>query len=177
MRDLVETVIDGLMQQERMQQHRAQQKKLLSHNAVGSSVKPVNPMHLQHSVSRIAAADKEKDPSLWKVSRQFEAIFLQQMMAEMRKSVHKSDFIPSGFAEDVHASMMDEAVAGASVKQHSFGIADAIYRQLEQAQSASQPGQAAPEPLRMPTAIQGISTAADIKDMDHQTVEAENHAH
>jgi len=175
MRDLVESVIDDLMRQERLQQHRTQQK--LHHDRPASSSRPINPIHLQHGGNRIAAADKERDPALWKVSRQFESIFLQQMMSEMRRSVQKSDFLPSGFAEDVHASMMDEAIAGASVKQHSFGIADAIYRQLERTQSTSEAHAAGSEALRMSSAIQGISASADRTDMDHQRVEDGNDAH
>ncbi len=195
MRDLVETVIDGLLTQERLQQHTrqqhaTQQKQHLRATQRKTASQPINPMHLQHSSTRIASADKQKDPALWKVSRQFESIFLQQMMSEMRKTVDKSEFLPTGFAEDIHASMMDEAIAGASVKQHSFGIADAIYRQLEQAQQASRGVHADAASAHHSEArteartevrtqgIQGIAAAADISEMDHhQFVEAGSNAH
>lgn len=75
-----------------------------------------------------------RDPKLWKVSRQFEAIFVQQMLDEMHKSVPHSGFLPNGFAEQVHSSMFDQAVAGTISKNADLGIATAIYRQLAQIQ-------------------------------------------
>jgi len=169
MRDLVETVIDGLLQQEKMQQHAANQKK---HRTAMQSrptrTEIINQARLHSAGPKISASQKERDPALWKVSRQFEAIFVQQMMSEMRKTVQKSDFMPSGFAEDVHGSMMDEAIAQASVKQHSFGIADNIYRQLEAAQTRSKPSRS----------IQEISASADTLKMHHNvTLEVNGHAH
>jgi len=139
MRDLVETVIGGILQRERMQQHAQDQLR--------AAVKPgsapthhINKTRLHASGSQLPASNKARDPALWKVSKQFESIFVQQMMSEMRDTVQKSDFLPHGFAEDVHGSMMDAAIAQASVNHHSLGIADNIYRQLEAAQSrTSQP--------------------------------------
>ena len=174
MRDLVETVIDGILQREQMQQHaKRRQQHRAAIKSRPASAAPRNPMHLHAAPGRTIAADKSKDPALWKVSRQFEAIFVQQMMSEMRKTVQKSDFIPNGFAEDVHGSMMDDAIARASVRHHSFGIAENIYRQLEAAQSQGK--QTAASPHR---SIQEMSHAADkLKMDDNLTVEASNHAH
>ncbi|EAU54248.1 rod-binding protein [Mariprofundus ferrooxydans] len=141
MRDLVETVISGIMQRERMQQSHGQTQQ------INRSAKPAAqvPGHAAlHSVGyQVPVSDpQQKDPALWKASKQFEAIFLQQMMSEMRSTVTKSDFMPHGFAEDVHASMMDEAIAQASTQQGSIGIANAVYRQLE----AGNKTQAIPNP-------------------------------
>jgi len=173
MRDLVESVIDGLLQQEKMQQHAANQKK---HRATIKSrlahTQAINHSRLHATGSQMSLSQQDRDPALWKVSTQFEAIFVQQMMSEMRKTVHKSDFIPSGFAEDVHGSMMDEAIAQASVKHHSFGIAENIYRQLEAGQQAGRrPG------AQQPGSIQAISVTADKLQMKHDiTLEANRHA-
>lgn len=76
------------------------------------------------------SAAQGRDPKLWKVSRQFEAIFVQQMLDEMQKSVPHSGAMPNGFAEQVHTSMFDQAVAGSITKNADLGIASAIYRQL-----------------------------------------------
>jgi len=176
MRDLVETVIDGILQREKMQQHAQRQQQ---HRAAIKS-RPLQSNHAQlHAAPGHAiAAGKDKDPALWKVSRQFEAIFVQQMMSEMRKTVQKSDFIPNGFAEDVHGSMMDEAIAQASVRHHSFGIADNIYRQLEAAQARTagpRLKQTAPNPHQT---AQEISASADtLQISDDRTTEANNYAH
>ncbi len=171
MRDLVESVIDGLLQQEKMQQHAARQKKLYATMKAPAS-RHIDQVNVHGTGSQISASHKERDPALWKVSTQFEAIFVQQMMTEMRKTVHKSDFIPSGFAEDVHGSMMDAAIAQASVKHQRFGIAENIYRQLEAGKNAAmRPG------AQQPGAIQAISDSADTLQMKHDiTLEANRHA-
>ena len=75
-----------------------------------------------------------RDPRLWKVSQQFEAIFVQQMLDEMHKSIPHSGVMPNGFAEQVHNSMFDQAVAGSISKNTDLGIASAIYRQLARLQ-------------------------------------------
>lgn len=134
MRDIVETVISGIMQKERMQQNQQV--------AAGRPSLPRLPLHsVGHQVP--VNDSKPKDPALWKASVQFEAIFMQQMMSEMRSTVTKSDFMPHGFAEDVHASMMDEAIAQAATKHNSIGIANAVYRQLESASHPQAIGQVA----------------------------------
>jgi len=173
MRDLVETVIDGILQREQMQRHAQQQRK---HHAAAASTthqsRPIDRTSLYATGKQTIASDKDKDPALWKVSRQFEAIFVQQMMSEMRKTVQKSDFMPHGFAEDVHGSMMDEAIAQASVRHHSFGIADNIYRQLEAGQKATmRPG------AQQAASIQAISTSADtLTKRQDLILEAKSHA-
>ncbi len=136
MADLVEFVIDGILKREQMQQHAKQRQAGKVSAAQG--VRTTHALQIsQSSLHGVGSQNptelKEKDAALWKVSRQFEAIFVQQMMSEMRKTVSKSDFMPSGYAEDVHASMMDQAIAQASSKHSNFGIADNIYRQLEAA--------------------------------------------
>lgn len=73
---------------------------------------------------------QNRDPKLWKVSQQFEAIFLQQMLDAMHKTVPHSGFMPNDFAEKVHESMFDQAVANAISQNSNLGIASAIYRQL-----------------------------------------------
>ncbi|MDQ6999001.1 MAG: rod-binding protein [Mariprofundus sp.] len=132
MADLVEFVIDGILKREQMQQHVKMQQSanVRTHSPTASN--KISFHRVLASQTRVPV--KEKDEGLWKVSKQLEAVFVQQMMTEMRKSVGKSDFMPSGYAENVHASMMDDAIAQASAKRGDFGIAESIYRQLEGAQ-------------------------------------------
>lgn len=165
MRDLVEFVIDGIQQQERLQQQQAQRSRMTHRQPVSNQ-----PSHAQlHAVgTQVTGGNKERNEELWKASQQFEAIFIQQMMGEMRKTVVKSDFIPQGYAEDVHASMMDEAIASASAKRGNFGIAQAIYRQLEAAENRGE----------KPASAQEISNTADkLKMTTDVTLEATKHAY
>ncbi|MDX8406555.1 MAG: rod-binding protein [Mariprofundus sp.] len=151
MADLVETVIGGILQRERMQpsHHRTAGIPLHKADAADATGK-----------QKALAAKQEKDPQLWKASKQFEAIFLQQMMSEMRSTVSKSEFMPHGYAEDVHASMMDEAMAQASTKHSSLGIANAIYRQLEAGNHAHE----------IPNPADKLNIGSDL------TLEAQRHA-
>ena len=161
MRDLVEHVIDGIMQHERMQ---AQSQRQQRHAAVTKA-----PSHAQlHSVgNQVEAVNKDKNEALWRASLQFEAIFVQQMMTSMRKTIHKSDFLPSGFAQDMHASMMDDAIAQASTKHSNFGLANSIYRQLEAAEQGRSES----------ISTQEISRTADKLKMGHDlTLEVNKHA-
>jgi Rod binding domain-containing protein len=80
------------------------------------------------------APGQGKDPRLWKVSQQFEAIFVQQMLQEMHKAVPHDGTLPNSFAEQVHSSMFDQAVAGTISKATDLGIASSIYRQLARLQ-------------------------------------------
>jgi len=79
-----------------------------------------------------------RDEALWQASLKFEAVFLQQMMSEMRKSVPQSDFLPHGFAEKSYQSMMDQAIADAGGRRGMLGIAATIYAQLKQRQHGAE---------------------------------------
>ncbi len=138
MRDLVEYVIDGVLKKEQMQRQAKRQRQVQQPQQ--TAIQPrINHAALHQIGSQLPTDGKQRDAALWKVSLQFEAIFVQQMMSEMRKTVSKSDFLPNGFAEDVHASMMDQAIADVSSKRSQFGIAESVYKQLEAAQHKQQP--------------------------------------
>jgi len=178
MKDLVEFVIDGILQQEKLQKqpNQAQTEQAgLKFKQTMSSLPADQQAHL-HSVgpqTTAATTGKKKNEALWKTSLQLEAIFVQQMMSEMRKTVNKSDFIKSGFAQDMHASMMDEAIAQSSTRHSTFGIASSIYRQLEASEANRQ----------TETSTQEISHTADKIKMasdliaNDLTLEARKHAH
>ncbi|HKJ83529.1 MAG TPA: rod-binding protein [Mariprofundaceae bacterium] len=83
-----------------------------------------------------SAAKPARDKKLWQASLQFEAVFIQKMLSEMHKSMPKSGLLKSGFAENVHHSMMDQAVAKAASRTDPMGMAASIYRDLQQASQA-----------------------------------------
>ncbi len=76
---------------------------------------------------------RHPDWRLWKASRAFEAMLVQQMLDAMRQTVPHSRLLHAGFAEDVQGSMFDQAVAQAVTRQGGLGIAEAIYRQVGRA--------------------------------------------
>jgi len=140
MRDLVETVIAQVIKQEPYSSATSRTRSSVSRG--DASVK---------SYAAPLAFDRSqiKDEKLWDVCCKFEAIFMQQMMSAMRTSVPKSNFIPQGYAEGVHDSMMDQAIADVGSKQGNLGLAVQMYRQLESVDAGRD------------EAIQGISKATD----------------
>jgi len=65
-----------------------------------------------------------------KLSTEFEAMFLEQMLKGMRSSVQKSGFIDGGNAEEIYTSMLDTEYAKNMAQQRSLGLADMVERQL-----------------------------------------------
>jgi flagellar protein FlgJ len=75
----------------------------------------------------------DKTSKLYKVSQEFEAIFIKQMLNVMRKSVAKTGLLDGGMAEEFFEDMLYDEYAEKMAKSGSFGIADMIYRQLNTA--------------------------------------------
>jgi len=63
--------------------------------------------------------------------RDFEAIFLKQMLSAMKKTVDKSELINGGMAEDIFDDMLYDEYAKIMAKTGSFGLADMMFRQLD----------------------------------------------
>lgn len=139
MRDLVETVIAQVMKEP--------YASSTSNRDASANRKP----EFVKSYSAAASFDQSeiKDEKLWDVCCKFEAIFMQQMMSAMRKSIPESGFLPQGYAEGVHDSMMDQAIADSGSKNGNLGIALQMYRQLESSEAGHN------------DAIQGIQKATD----------------
>jgi Rod binding domain-containing protein len=72
----------------------------------------------------------DKSSKLYKVSQEFEAIFIKQMLNVMRKSVSKTGLMDGGMAEEIFEDMLYDEYAQKMAETGSFGIADMIYRQL-----------------------------------------------
>jgi flagellar protein FlgJ len=76
--------------------------------------------------------DKElKLKKLKKACTDFEAIFVGQLLKEMRKTVHKEGFIDGGNAEKIFTSMLDDEYAKELAKDGNLGLADMLFKQLK----------------------------------------------
>ena len=84
--------------------------------------------------SRIASEAQRLDTAeqgrLKEASRQFEALFVKQMLDSMRGTVEKSGLIDTGFAGEIYEDMLFEQYAAKMSKVGSFGIAEMIYNQF-----------------------------------------------
>ncbi|HAA25256.1 MAG TPA: flagellar biosynthesis protein FlgJ [Ruminiclostridium sp.] len=70
--------------------------------------------------------DKQK---LKDACREFEALFMQLMYRQMKRTVPKSDFLPESTARKIFEEMLDEELID-NAKERGVGIADVLYRQL-----------------------------------------------
>ncbi|PCG19858.1 rod-binding protein [Brachyspira sp. G79] len=68
---------------------------------------------------------------LRQVSEDFEALMINQMLKEMRKTVDKSGLIDGGMAEQIFEDMLYDEYAKEFSKTKTFGLADIIYNQME----------------------------------------------
>lgn len=162
MRDLVETVIDNLLAQERRLQT-TKRASAASRSQFRETLNAVNSQTEKNSTPAIKAQHhKHQNQQLWQASLQFEGLFIQQMMAAMRKSVPKSGFLPHGFAQDVQGSMMDQAVAETASKRGEFGIAEAIYRQMNRNSTPIQENPDIADKKIMDDPIHKLSAAAEV---------------
>ncbi len=88
------------------------------------------PLH-QGTALQAPAADPRV--TLRKVSHEFEAAFLRQMLAAMRASVpHEDAGGRTNPGEDMFTSMLDDRLASVAAARSRGGLGDATYRQLSQ---------------------------------------------
>lgn len=77
-----------------------------------------------------ASMDKDK---LLDVCRDFESLFIKQMLDSMRKTVNKSGLIERGMGEDIFEDMLYDEYAKKIANTANLGISRLLYNQLSQA--------------------------------------------
>lgn len=66
---------------------------------------------------------------LRKAAKEFEAVFMSQLLKQMRSTVHKEEMFHGGAGEDIFTEMLDEEFAK-KMSVRGTGIADMLYQQL-----------------------------------------------
>ena len=79
------------------------------------------------------AATRDSDKAR-EVSKQFESIFLMQVLENMSSGVEGDPMFSGGAGDKIYRSMFNEQTAGAIARQGGVGIADSIYRSILQMQ-------------------------------------------
>lgn len=72
----------------------------------------------------------EEPEKLMDVCREFEAIFLNMMLQQMRRTVPDSGLTEKSYARELYESMQDEEIAKEMSKGQGVGLAQQLYRQL-----------------------------------------------
>ncbi len=89
---------------------------------------------MKKSAGRAAAGASikgiDKSSKLYKVCKEFEAIFIKQMLNVMRKTVNKSKLFHGGFTEEVFEDMLYDNYAKKMAENANFGLSEMMYKQL-----------------------------------------------
>lgn len=98
--------------------------------------------NIKHSLDKIDPAqrgidlvkekpnEKEKD-RLKRAAQNFEAIFVSQILRNMRRSNTESGLFGNGMSGDIYGSMFDEKIAEAIASKGGLGIADIIIESIK----------------------------------------------
>jgi len=103
---------------------------------IPSSISPQNSILPQMEQSRLSQLSDLASPGTSKtnkqlksLSKQFESIFVHQLLKSMRSTVQKTGLFDS-HATNMYESLHDEEIAKLMTEQKGIGLADVIYRDL-----------------------------------------------
>jgi flagellar protein FlgJ len=71
-----------------------------------------------------------RQETLDKACRDFESLFVNYMLQQMRQTVPQDGLFSGGQAEKLYTSMMDQEVAKEISNQRGIGLAPMMYRQM-----------------------------------------------
>lgn len=111
--------------------------------------------------SQAANAPAGANPALRAAAKQFEALFLQQMMRSMREAVVRDEEQGSQ-AQDTFEGMFDREVTHRMADRGSLGLADMLERQVAGRTPPPEPGTAPPAtglPLQRPAMSRPLPAA------------------
>ncbi len=83
-------------------------------------------MMLTAKAQELSSSQKE----LKDTAEQFESLFIQQLLTQMRKTVPDSDLFGDRKAEKLFESMLDEQLSIEMARAGGIGLSDIIYRQM-----------------------------------------------
>ena len=91
----------------------------------------------QASSAKKPESQAGKDPEqLRQKCQDFEAIMVQSMLKSMRASVPDGGLLPKGNDQKIFQDLMDQNVAVEMTRKQGMGIADALFRQLQQLEAS-----------------------------------------
>ncbi len=78
------------------------------------------------------SAKKTEDDRLKEVCKDFQSIFVKQMLDSMRKTVNKEGLLSGGHAEEIFEDMLYDEYAEQISNTADLGLDDIMYQQLSQ---------------------------------------------
>lgn len=99
---------------------------------------------------------KPQDEQIREAAQEFEAVFLFQMLKQVRNSIHKEEgLMNGGMGEEIFTGMLDEEYAKVMANSNSTGLADVIYRQMSRKAGIKPEGLMPVETTQSATVVQG----------------------
>ncbi len=82
-------------------------------------------------VRSLAGKPEVRDSKQWKVAKDFEAMFIQQMLQAMRKTIPDGGLTEESNGRKIFTDMLDESMSKQASEQGGLGLAEMIYKQLK----------------------------------------------
>lgn len=79
-----------------------------------------------------SALNEKDDKKLKEASKELEAVFINEIFKEMRKTINKDGLVEATPGREMFESMFDQQVATEAMKGKGYGLADIIYKQLSE---------------------------------------------
>ncbi|AKL93749.1 flagellar protein FlgJ [Clostridium aceticum] len=83
------------------------------------------------SAQKIQNKNLTEDPEkLMEACKEFEAIFLNMMLQQMRKTITEDGFVEKSYGREIYESMQDEEISKEMARGQGIGLAKQLYQQL-----------------------------------------------
>ena len=80
-------------------------------------------------IARSSTGEKQK-LALKKVSQEFEAVFIGQLLKVMRDTIEESGLFGGGFGKSIYTELFDQEISLSMARRGALGISDLLYRSL-----------------------------------------------
>lgn len=91
-----------------------------------------NPLPLQKAAAEQTPSRQAEEGKLKTACQEFEQLFLTQMLAQMRSSMPKSDFMGGGQQEEMFNGMLDQERAKSWSQDGGVGLANLLFQQMKE---------------------------------------------
>lgn len=98
---------------------------------------PMAPLPPRTTAPTVAARPADpRDAKLREAAQEFEAILVETIFKQMRSANNALRSEPKGFAASTYEGWQDQEMARSISRQGSFGLAEVLYKQLQQQAAA-----------------------------------------
>ncbi len=93
---------------------------------------PATPIDMMRPEAKLPAnaAQPKNIAEIKRAAREYESVFLNEMMQHMFSGIKPNETFGGGNAEDIYRSMMVQEYANSISKNGGFGLADAIMHEM-----------------------------------------------